>query len=109
MAVGIAAGENRAVDAAHSAVSSSLLDVTIEGAQGILFNITSGPNLSLYEVNEAAEIVRQKAHPDANIIFGAVIDESLDDELRITLIATGFDMASQRKPIVTTKKPSRDT
>lgn len=97
MAVGAATGENRAVQAAESAVSSSLLDVTIDGAQGILFNITSGPNLSLFEVNEAAEIVKRKAHPDANIIFGAVIDESLGDELRITLIATGFDAAVQRR------------
>jgi cell division protein FtsZ len=100
MSVGIAKGENRAIQAAESAVSSSLLDVTIEGAQGILFNITSGPNLSLFEVNEAAEIVRKKAHPDANIIFGAVIDPNLDDELRITLIATGFEASSQRKPYV---------
>ncbi|GIK36416.1 MAG: cell division protein FtsZ [Chloroflexota bacterium] len=104
MAVGIASGENRAVDAAESAVSSSLLDVTIDGAQGILFNITSGPNLSLYEVNEAAEIIKRKAHPDANIIFGAVIDESLSDELRITLIATGFDSVAQRKPYVAGKR-----
>ena len=101
MAVGAATGENRAVQAAESAVSSSLLDVTIDGAQGILFNITSGPNLSLYEVNEAAEIVKRKAHPDANIIFGAVIDEGLGDELRITLIATGFDAAVQRRTHIT--------
>jgi cell division protein FtsZ len=87
------------------AVSSSLLDVTIEGAKGILFNITSGPNLSLYEVNEAAEIVRKKAHPDANIIFGAVIDPNLDEELRITLIATGFEASvAQRKPYVAGQK-----
>jgi cell division protein FtsZ len=104
MAVGIASGENRAVQAAESAVSSSLLDVTIDGAQGILFNITSGPNLSLFEVNEAAEIIKRKAHPDANIIFGAVIDESLADELRITLIATGFDAVAQRKPYVAGKR-----
>lgn len=101
MSVGVATGETRAVAAAESAVSSSLLDVTIEGAKGILFNITSGPDLSLYEVNEAAEIVRQKAHPEANIIFGAVIDENLDEELRITLIATGFeDVAARRTPVV---------
>jgi len=108
MSVGVATGENRAVAAAESAVSSSLLDVTIEGAKGILFNITSGPNLSLYEVNEAAEIVRQKAHPEANIIFGAVIDENLDEELRITLIATGFEEAiAKRKPVVAgTPKPA---
>ncbi|MBI1882469.1 MAG: cell division protein FtsZ [Chloroflexi bacterium] len=104
MAVGVASGDNRAVQAAESAVSSSLLDVTIDGAQGILFNITSGPNLSLFEVNEAAEIIKRKAHPDANIIFGAVIDESLTDELRITLIATGFDAVAQRKPYVAGKR-----
>jgi cell division protein FtsZ len=104
MAVGVATGEDRAVKAAESAVSSSLLDVTIDGAQGILFNITSGPSLSLFEVNEAAEIVKRKAHPEANIIFGAVIDESLGEELRITLIATGFDAATQRKPYVAGKR-----
>jgi cell division protein FtsZ len=105
MAVGVSSGENRAIEAAEKAVSSSLLDVTIEGAQGILFNITSGPNLSLYEVNQAAEIIKNKAHPDANIIFGAVIDETLSDELRITLIATGFDLAAeQEKPSSATKR-----
>jgi cell division protein FtsZ len=88
-------------------VSSALLDVSIDGARGILFNITSGPNLSLYEVNEAAEIVRRKAHPEANIIFGAVIDHSLDDELRITLIATGFEAVAQRRPIVTGSSNTR--
>jgi cell division protein FtsZ len=111
MSVGVARGENRAVVAAESAVSSSLLDVTIDGAQGILFNITSGPNLSLFEVNEAAEIVRTKAHPDANIIFGAVIDPNLEDELRITLIATGFESAVQRQqPYVAgvNRKPVRE-
>jgi len=108
MAVGEAIGENRAVEAAQNAVASSLLDVTIDGAQGILFNITSGPNLSLFEVNEAAEIIKQKAHPDANIIFGAVIDENLEDELRITLIATGFE-AAQRQPYVTGKPRVADS
>lgn len=99
MAVGAASGENRAVEAAEQAVSSSLLDVTIDGAQGILFNITAGTDLSLFEVNEAAEIVKKKAHPEANIIFGSVIDESLNEELRITLIATGFDaVAEQQMP-----------
>jgi cell division protein FtsZ len=109
MSVGSATGETRAFDAAEMAVSSSLLDVTIDGAQGILFNVTSGPNLSLYEVNEAAEIVRQKAHPDANIIFGAVIDENMDEELRITLIATGFEAAAvKRKPVVAGRKVQRE-
>jgi cell division protein FtsZ len=109
MAVGAASGDNRAVQAAEIAVSSSLLDVTIDGAQGILFNITSGPNLSLFEVNEAAEIIKRKAHPDANIIFGAVIDETLTDELRITLIATGFDSAAQRRPYVAGKRKEETT
>jgi cell division protein FtsZ len=104
MAVGKADGDTRASDAAQSAVSSTLLDVTIDGARGILFNVTGGPNLSLFEVNEAAEIIRAKAHPEANIIFGAVIDEGLGDEIRITLIATGFDAMSQRKPYVAGKK-----
>jgi cell division protein FtsZ len=109
MAVGMATGETRAVDAAESAVSSSLLDVTIDGAQGILFNITSGSDLSLFEVNEAAEIIQRKAHPEANIIFGAVIDESLDEELRITLIATGFEGAmQQRKPYVAGKRKEKE-
>jgi cell division protein FtsZ len=91
MAVGIGNGETRAVDAARSAISSQLLDVTIDGARGILFNVTGGADLSLFEVNEAAEIIRETAHPEANIIFGAVIDESLMDEVRITVVATGFD------------------
>ncbi len=104
MSVGTASGENRAVEAAESAVSSSLLDVTIDGAQGLLFNITGSSDLSLFEVNEAAEIIKRKAHPDANIIFGAVIDENLTDELRITLIATGFDAVAQRRPYVARRR-----
>ncbi len=105
MSVGVATGENRAVEAAESAVSSSLLDVTIDGAQGLLFNITGSADLSLFEVNEAAEIIKRKAHPEANIIFGAVIDENLTDELRITLIATGFDaVAQQRRPYVAKRR-----
>ncbi len=104
MAVGVGRGDNRAVQAAESAVASALLDVTIDGAQGILFNLTGGPDLSLFEVNEAAEIIKRKAHPEANIIFGAVIDETLTDELRITLIATGFEGAVQRKTYVTGKR-----
>lgn len=91
MAVGIGEGEDRARVAAEQAVSSRLLDVTIDGARGILFNVTGGPDMSLYEVNLAASIIRETAHPDANLIFGAVVDESMGDELRITVIATGFD------------------
>jgi cell division protein FtsZ len=104
MAVGRAEAEGRAAAAAESAIGSALLDVTIDGARGILFNVTGGPNLTLFEVNEAAEIIRAKAHPEANIIFGAVIDEGMDDEIRITVIATGFDAVSQRKPYVAGKK-----
>ncbi len=91
MAVGISDGDDRARIAAEQAISSRLLDVTIDGAQGILFNITGGPNLSLYEVNQAAAIIRETAHPDANLIFGAVVDEAMGDEIRITVIATGFE------------------
>ncbi|NPV29705.1 MAG: cell division protein FtsZ [Firmicutes bacterium] len=91
MGIGSARGENRAVEAAQMAISSPLLETSIEGAKGVLLNITGGPNLGLFEVNEAAEIISQAADPDANIIFGAVIDESLDDEVRVTVIATGFD------------------
>jgi cell division protein FtsZ len=91
MAVGKAAGENRAVDAAQFAISSKLLDVTIQGARGILFNVTGGPSMTLYEVNQAAEIIKQTAHPDVNLIFGAVIDDTMKDDIRITVIATGFD------------------
>ena len=91
MAVGRGEGEDRARLAAEQAVSSRLLDVTIDGARGILFNVTGGTDLSLYEVNLAATIIRETAHPDANMIFGAVIDDSMEDEIRITVIATGFD------------------
>ena len=91
MSVGRASGENRATEAAEKAITNSLLDVTIEGASGVLFNITGGPDLTLHEVNEAADVIRRTVHPDANIIFGAVIDEAMDDEVRITVIATGFE------------------
>ncbi len=103
MAVGRASGENRAVEAAQEAISSRLLDITIDGARGILFNVTGGPDLSLFEVNEAASIVKQTAHPDVNLIFGAVIDEKMGDEIRIIVIATGFD---QTKP---QPRPARAT
>jgi cell division protein FtsZ len=97
MAVGTAASDNRAVDAAQQAISSKLLDVTIDGARGILFNVTGGPSLTLFEVNQAAEIIKATAHPDVNLIFGAVIDENMKDEVRITVIATGFD---QPAPVI---------
>ncbi len=105
MAIGRASGDNRATNAAEQAIHSALPDVSIEGAQGILFNVTGGPDLSLYEVNEAAEIIRRTADPDANIIFGAVVDPELKDEIRITVIATGFDLArEQQLPSTATTK-----
>lgn len=97
MAVGRASGEDRARVAAEAAISSQLLDITIDGARGILFNVTGGPDLTLFEVNQAAAIIKETAHPDVNLIFGAVIDENIGDEVRITVIATGFDRAGVRQ------------
>ncbi len=94
MGIGRATGEKRAAEAAKMAISSPLLETSIEGAHGVLLNITGGTNLGLLEVNEAAEIVAAAADPEANIIFGAVIDESLKDEIRVTVIATGFEAAA---------------
>ncbi len=100
MAVGRGEGDERARLAAEQAVSSRLLDVTIDGARGILFNITGGSDLSLFEVNQAAAIIRETAHPDANLIFGAVIDENMGDEIRITVIATGFERNPARRQVL---------
>ena len=91
MAVGRGSGEDRARVAAEQAISSSLLDITIDGARGILFNVTGGPNMTLFEVNQAAAIIKETAHPEVNLIFGAVIDPNLADEIRVTVIATGFE------------------
>jgi cell division protein FtsZ len=91
MGAASASGENRAIEAAQKAISSPLLeDISIQGARGVLINITGGPDLCLHEVNEAASMIQEEAHDDANIIFGSVIDESMTDEIRITVIATGF-------------------
>jgi len=90
MGIGAASGENRATEAAQAAVSSPLLEASIEGATGILLNVTGGREIGLFEVNEAAEVVTGAADQNANVIFGAVIDEALDDEVRVTVIATGF-------------------
>src|SRR5207247_10462945 len=96
MGAAVAQGENRAVEAAQKAISSPLLeDVSIQGARGVLINITGGPDLSLHEVNEAATLIQEEADDEANIIFGAVIDESMGDEVRITVIATGFGMGGE--------------
>ncbi|MGO9179398.1 MAG: cell division protein FtsZ [Candidatus Limnocylindrales bacterium] len=97
MGIGRASGENRAADAARQAIASPLLEVNITGAQGILFNVTGGPNLGLFEVNEAAEIIKEAADPEANIIFGTVIDERMGDDVSITVIATGFDSTKRRE------------
>ncbi len=91
MAIGTASGENRASEAAKKAIHSALLDVSIDGAQAILYNIKGGNDLSLNEINEAAEIIRANTHPEANIIFGAVVDPDMQDEIHLTVIATGFD------------------
>ena len=91
MGIGTAKGENGAVAAAEAAIKSPLLEASIEGARGVLFNITGGKDLSLFDVTEASNIITEAVDPDANIIFGAVIDEKLDDEIRVTVIATGFN------------------
>ena len=105
MAVGRASGEDRARIAAEAAISSQLLDTTNDGARGILFNVTGGPDLTLFEVNQAAAIIKETAHPDVNLIFGAVIDENMGDEVRITVIATGFDRAGVRQNMAFESKP----
>ncbi|EUJ32083.1 cell division protein FtsZ [Listeria floridensis FSL S10-1187] len=96
MGIGIATGENRAADAAKKAISSPLLETSIDGAKGVLMNITGGSNLSLYEVQEAAEIVSSASDPEVNMIFGSVINDDLKDELVVTVIATGFDESKQQ-------------
>lgn len=90
MGIGRGSGDNRAVDAAKQAINSPLLELSINGAKGVLFNVTGGPDLGMFEIDEAAKVITQAASPDANIIFGSVIDESLSNEIRITVIATGF-------------------
>jgi len=95
MGIGTGVGENRAQTAARSAVSSPLLEISMDGARGVLFNITGGPDLTMSEVDEAAKIIAAAADPDANIIFGATIDDAMHDQIKITVIATGFDQARQ--------------
>jgi cell division protein FtsZ len=96
MGIGSGIGENRAQTAARSAIASPLLEVSMDGARGVLFNVVGGPDLTMSEVDEAAKIISAAADPDANIIFGATIDESMHDQIRITVVATGFDQAKQR-------------
>ena len=100
MGIGRASGENRAVEAAQQAIASPLLELDIHGAQGILWNITGSSNLSLFEVNEAAEAIKEAADPEANIIFGTSFNERLGDEVMVTVIATGFDGGKKRRPSV---------
>ncbi|HZJ41677.1 MAG TPA: cell division protein FtsZ [Patescibacteria group bacterium] len=97
MGIGTASGENRAIEAAKQAINSNLLDMSIDGARGIVFTVTGGPELSMSEVNEAAKIITAAADEEAKIIFGAVIDEKLKDQIKITVVATGFDGHSQTK------------
>ncbi|MCL5264203.1 MAG: cell division protein FtsZ [Chloroflexi bacterium] len=105
MAIGRGEGETRATDAAKAAIASPLLEVSIDGAKGVLFNVTGGADLTLFEVSEAADVISKAADPDANIIFGAVIDPKLQNEIRITVIATGFDgKIPSVKPIPTATK-----
>ncbi|BDF58516.1 cell division protein FtsZ [Christensenellaceae bacterium] len=95
MGIGIGYGENKTVEAAKQAINSPLLDTTIEGARGIIFNVTGDPSLGMYEIQEAAKIIQESADPEADVFFGVCIDPSLDDEVRITVIATGFDAQPQ--------------
>jgi cell division protein FtsZ len=108
MGVGQSTGEGRAVNAARAAITSPLLEASIEGARGILMNIVGGPGLTLFEVNEAAEIVHSVAHPDANIIFGSVVDDSIGDQVRVTVIAAGFERweGAGAKAVAAAERPS---
>ena len=108
MGVGEGHGENAAVEATTAAINSPLLETSIQGAKSVLFNITSGPNMSLDQVNEASSIITEAAHEDANIIFGTAIDESLDDTVRITVIATGFDEKAEADIPVFPTVPMRE-
>ncbi|MBI2415049.1 MAG: cell division protein FtsZ [Candidatus Kerfeldbacteria bacterium] len=106
MGIGRATGENRAVEAAKAAIDSPLLEMDIEGAKGILFTIAGGPNLGMYEVNEAARVITESADPSAKIIFGSVIDESLGDEIKITVVATGFGKGAKSTKKIQAVKPT---
>jgi len=113
MGIGTGVGENRAQTAARSAIASPLLEISMDGARGVLFNITGGPDLTMTEVDEAAKIISAAADPDANIIFGATIDETMHDQIKIAVIATGFDHTRQTlkefvKPIVNVAQKKQD-
>ncbi len=107
MGGGIASGENRAIEAAQRAISSPLLDeASVEGARGILINITGGEDLTLHDVNEAAMLIQKSAHEDAHIIFGAVVDESMKEDMRVTVIATGFEKDERQRLFLAPQEPS---
>ncbi len=109
MGIGTGVGENRAQAAARSAIASPLLEISMEGARGVLFNITGGPDITMSEVDEAAKIIASAADPDANIIFGATIDQAMHDTIKITVIATGFDQVRQRlQEFVVPEKKAED-
>jgi hypothetical protein len=95
MGIGRASGDNRAIEAARQAIDSPLLEVSVEGAKGVLFNITGGRNMTMHEIDEAAKTITDAVDPEANIIFGAVLDENMDDDIKITVVATGFDEAKK--------------
>ena len=108
MGIGSARGENRAVEAAEAAISSPLLEQSMDGARGVLLSIAGGSDLGLFEINDAAQLVTDAAHPEANIIFGAVIDDALGDEVRVTVIAAGFDGGTPAyKAAEPPRKPTR--
>ncbi len=107
MGTGIAEGDNKALEAAQKAISSPLLeDISIEGARGLLINVAGGPDMTLFDVNEAAEKIKSEAHPDANIIFGAVIDDTLGDKMMLTVIATGFGKDVKNSPVHISNPPN---
>lgn len=98
MGIGTGVGDNKTIDAAHMAINSPILDTSIDGARGIIINVTGDSSIGLYEIQEAAKVIRDGAHPDADVFFGVCIDEALEDEVRITVIATGFDEPEAEKP-----------
>lgn len=106
MAIGRGTGEERAREAAEQAISSELLDITIDGARGILFNVRGGSNLTLFEVNQAAAIIKETAHPDVNLIFGAVVDPEMGDSVQVTVVATGFERTGSPRRII--ERPRRN-
>ena len=107
MGIGRASGETRAAEAARLAVSSPLLDMSLDGAKGVLFNITGGRDLGMFEIDEAAKVITKNIDPDAKVKFGAVVDESLGDEIRITVIATGFDSVARSGMMSSFEEPKK--